>query len=178
MLFVGKLEPNKGAHLLPLVMRAAREAMPGRTLPTLVIAGNGALDATITRQCAQAGVAVRILEGWTDHDDVLRLMRRAEALLFPSAWGEPLSRVLLEASAVGACIVAMPTGGTPEIIEHGVNGMLASDAAQLGRTLAHTLLDQDLTARLRAGAMRRARAYWTPGVVAAQVESIYEQVMQ
>ena len=176
VLFAGKLERNKGVHLLPGVMAAARAVLGDQPLPELVVAGDGALAGELEREFSTMGYPLRILPGWTDHDEVLRLMHRAEVLLFPSAWGEPLSRVPLEASAAGACIAAMPTGGTSEAMQDGVNGLLAPDAAALGHALATLLRDPDLRARLRAGALRTAREQWAPEVVAGAFEALYRQI--
>lgn len=178
VLYVGKLEHNKGAHLLPAAMVAARDALGDQPLPELVIAGDGARATVLHQELTAAGIQFRILPGWTNHDEVLRLMHRAEALVYPSAWGEPLTRVLLEACAAGACIAAMPTGGTAEIIQHDVNGLLASDAAGLGRALAALLRDDALRARLRAGALHVAGARWSPEVVAGQFEELYREMVE
>ena len=177
LLYVGKLERNKGAHLLPAIIAAAREAYREGPLPELVIAGEGYLAAEIEREVAAVGGRVRLLPGWTDHDEVLRLMRHAQVLLFPSLWGEPFSRVPLEASAAGACIAAMPTGGTPEIVEDGATGVLAADAVALGRAVADLLRDPDRRARLGAAAQSRSRARWAPGVIVEHVEALYEGVL-
>jgi len=177
IVYVGKVEHNKGAHLLPAAMVAARDALGDHPLPELVIAGDGARAMALQQELTAAGIQFRILPGWTDHDEVLRLMHRAEALVYPSAWGEPLTRVLLEACAAGACIAAMPTGGTPEIIQHNVNGLLASDAAGLGRALASLLRDDALRAHLRSGALHAARTRWSPEVVAGQFEDLYQEVI-
>lgn len=114
LLFVGKVERNKGAHLLPDVLEAAQRAYGDMPLPELIIAGSGSLSSELQQTCDERGLRLRLLHGWTDHDTVLRLMQRAEILISPSTWGEPLTRVLLEACAAGACIATMPTGGTPE----------------------------------------------------------------
>src|SRR5687768_1704175 len=103
LFFAGKLDPNKGAQLLPGIIEASGVQLP------LLIAGDGQLKAAIQREAAEHGLDFRFLD-WTDNDSVLRLMQRARCLLFPSCWQEPLSRVLLEASAVGAAIVALDTG--------------------------------------------------------------------
>lgn len=174
VLFVGKLERNKGAHLLPTALLAAREA--GAELPPLVIAGSGALEAPLRQELSAHGLEHMILNGWVDHDEVLRLMARAEVVLFPSAWGEPLSRVLLEACAAGSCIAAMDTGGTSDIITDGVNGRLAHQAQALGRVLAELLNDRAQRQRLRAAALRTARERFDADVVAAQVEALYLQL--
>src|SRR4029450_6650399 len=60
---------------------------------------------------------------------------RAPALVFPSLWPEPLSRVLLEALALGTPIAAMDTGGSREILEDGRSGLLVANAAGLGQAV-------------------------------------------
>ena len=174
LLFVGKLEHNKGAHLLPAALAAARDA--GAELPPLLIAGNGELEAELRRELEQLAIDYRFAGGWIDHDEVLRLMRRADVLVFPSAWGEPLSRVLLEACAVGACIAAIETGGTGDAIVDGVSGLLARDERQLGRHIARLLADPALQALLREGAERIARERFAEDVVIGQVEALYDRV--
>ena len=49
-------------------------------------------------------------------------------LIFPSRGPESLSRVLIEASALGVPIAAMDTGGTRDIVEHDVTGLLSTIA--------------------------------------------------
>jgi glycosyltransferase involved in cell wall biosynthesis len=175
LLFVGKLARNKGAHLLPEALSTAR-ALIG-DLPRLVIAGDGELADELRRELMARGIAHELLPGWTEHDEVLRLMRRAELLLFPSAWGEPLTRVLIEASAVGACIAAMRTGGTSDIVVHGASGVLASDAAGLGQAIAALLADPARREQLRAGARQIARERFAADVVAGRVEALYRQLL-
>jgi glycogen synthase len=176
LLFAGKLEHNKGAHLLPAALLAARDS--GADLPPLVIAGAGELESSLRAELTTHGLAHQFAGGWVEHDEVLRLMRHAEVLLFPSAWGEPLSRVLLEASAAGACIAAIETGGTGDIIEHESSGVLARDEIELGRALADLLHDSQRRARLRAGAERVARERFAADVVAAQVEALYQTMRE
>lgn len=171
MLYVGKLQRNKGAQLLPEALATAR-AMRG-PLPSLLIAGNGELEAELRQQLTNHGIDYQILDGWIDHDEALRLMREAKVLLFPSAWGEPLSRVLLEGLAVGACIAAIDTGGTADAIVDGVSGVLVQDADGLGQELAALLDNPARRAQLRSGARQIARERFAPEVVAAQVEAVY-----
>ncbi len=174
VLYVGKLERNKGAQLLPQILVATRRA--GVEPPLLVLAGNGVLASTLEQELRTAGLRHQLLQGWTDHDEVLRLMQRAEVVVFPSGWGEPLSRVILEASAVGACIAAMATGGTRDIVIHGESGVLVGEADQLGIALAELLTTPTLRERLRAGARRIATERFAEEVVVAQMENLYRQV--
>ena len=80
---------------------------------------------------------------WLDNADVLRLMRARPCCCSPRPGTSRLSRVLLEGCAVGATILALDTGGTPDIIDDGVNGRLVADmdafAAGLRDLLDHPL---------------------------------------
>jgi len=174
VLFVGKLERNKGAHLLNDIVRAARDALHRHTL---VIAGAGPLKNGLAQAMRTAQVRARFLD-WIDHDEALRLMARCDLLLFPSAWGEPLSRVLLEACACGAPILAMPTGGTPDIIIDGESGALAATVPAFARRMADLINRPEERRALGAEARRRAAQRFAPDVVASQVEALYRSLLQ
>jgi len=165
VLFVGKLEANKGARDLIPTLAQAKTGLP------LLILGNGSLDRAIREQAAKAGIAVH-LPGWADRDDVLRAMKRARALVFPSTWPEPLSRVLLEALALGTPIAAMDTGGTSELIEDGISGLLAHDVTHLGDALARIVHDGAVRSSLSEGALSRARAF-SPQTLVPRYEELY-----
>ena len=70
----------------------------------VVLLGDGPLKAEIEADAAPRGLDFRFYS-WLDNDAVLRVMQAAQVLLFPSAWQEPLSRVLLEGCAAGAAIL-------------------------------------------------------------------------
>ena len=165
VLFVGKLEANKGARDLIPAMVHAKTALP------LVVLGSGSEERVIREQSERHGIEVH-LRGWADRGDVLRAMKRAEALVFPSTWPEPLSRVLLEALALGTPIAAMDTGGTPELIEDGISGLLAHDVAQLGDALGRIVHDAPARSRLKEGASSRARAF-SPQALIPRYEALY-----
>jgi glycosyltransferase involved in cell wall biosynthesis len=168
-LFVGKLEANKGAQLLPELIQQVRP-------PALVVAGDGPLKERIRQAAAQVNVPCVMLD-WADHDDVLRLMARCEALWFPSSWDEPLSRVLLEALASGAPIVAMPTGGTPEIIINGVSGVLAADMTAFVTQAQRLHADAQWRQQLSGGAYLHATTTFAVPVVITQVLKLYDQIV-
>jgi len=169
LLFVGKLEENKGVrHLVPAVL-AARTGLP------LVVLGEGSLAHTLKFDAASAGVEL-IVRGWAHREDVLRAMARATVLVFPSLWAEPLSRVLLEALALGAPLAAMDTGGTGEILEHERSGLLVRDAAGLGEAVARLAGDDALRARLAEGARARAAAF-APAALVPRYEAVYRRLL-
>jgi glycosyltransferase involved in cell wall biosynthesis len=163
VLFVGKLEPNKGARDLVPTMVRAKTGLP------LFLLGSGSLERTIREEAEKAGIEVH-MPGWTDREDVLCAMKRATALVFPSTWPEPLSRVLLEALALGTPIAAMDTGGTSELVEDDVSGLLAKDVTGLGDALARIVHDAAVRSRLSEGALSKARAFSPEALVPRYLE--------
>ena len=91
-LYLGKLAPNKGTdHLFDVLNRS------GLDWP-LVIAGDGPVRAAM--ESAAGSRRVRFL-GWLDQGESARWLAHASLLIFPSRGPESLSRVLIEASALG-----------------------------------------------------------------------------
>jgi glycosyltransferase involved in cell wall biosynthesis len=139
-----------------------------------VVLGEGSLHHALNFEAAARGVTL-LMRGWTHREDVLRALGRATALVFPSLWPEPLSRVLLEALVLGTPVVAMDTGGTREILVDGESGLIVPDAAALGATVGRLVHDAALRARLRAGALERARAF-SPEHLVPRYEAVYRRL--
>jgi glycosyltransferase involved in cell wall biosynthesis len=53
----------------------------------------------------------------------------AIALLVPIDWPEPFGLVMIEAMACGTPVIAFNHGSVPEIVEHGVTGLIVADEA-------------------------------------------------
>ena len=53
----------------------------------------------------------------------------AIALLVPIDWPEPFGLVMIEAMACGTPVIAFNRGSVPEIVEHGVTGLIVADEA-------------------------------------------------
>jgi glycosyltransferase involved in cell wall biosynthesis len=170
LLYAGKLALNKGTHfLLPAVKRA------GITWP-VVIVGDGPMRLDLERDAQAAGLDVRIL-GWQERDDVWAWMRHATALAFPSYGPESLSRVLIEAAALGVPIAAMATGGTTDILTHEHSALLSTTAVGLGDDLAHLAASTDLRAALGTAARRDAHDRFAATSVVARVEAVYRELI-
>jgi glycosyltransferase involved in cell wall biosynthesis len=169
-LFVGKLALNKGIGALIDVVRRASLRMP------LVIVGDGPEREALVEAAARAETDVRMLR-WLDRDDVFRWLGHAAFLIFPSNWPEPLSRVLIEASALCVPIVAMNTGGTPDVIVHGETGLLSSSAEELAEHVSRIASDAELRKRLGTAAGKRAQTHFDIAIVLDRFEALYRDVL-
>jgi len=169
LLFVGKLEENKGARLLVPALARARAGLP------LVVLGEGTLTHALKFEAASQGIEL-VQRGWAPREDVLATMARATALVFPSLWPEPLSRVLLEALALGTPVAAMDTGGTREILGEGDAGLLVDGVDALGAAVARLVDDPALRARIGERGRERAIAF-SPATLAPRYEAVYRRLL-
>jgi glycosyltransferase involved in cell wall biosynthesis len=111
--------------------------------------------------------------GWRDRQEVWAWMRHATLLAFPSYGPESLSRVLIEAAALGTPIAAMSTGGTTDILQHDVTALVADDVAAFSRALARLANDAALRARLGAAASADVHARFSAPAVVERIEQVY-----
>lgn len=136
LLAAARLHPWKGIdHLM-----AAMAAMPDLRL---VVVGDGP-DLGRLQGLAQAlGERVRFM-GRLPRRGVLRLMYAADALVLYSGY-EGLSHTLLESLRLGTPVLASDKGGNPELVRHGVNGLLVPyvDIEALGQGIQRLLDHRD-----------------------------------
>jgi len=119
---------------------------------------------------------VKVLE-WLDRQEVFRWLGHASFLIFPSNWPEPLSRVLLEASALSVPIAAMNTGGTSDVIADDETGLLSSSTRELAEDVARLASDAGLRERLGAAAGKRAELRFDMPIVVSRMERLYEDLV-
>jgi glycosyltransferase involved in cell wall biosynthesis len=133
-------------------------------------------EADLHRQAAASlGGRVHFLGLRTDVD---RLLREATILVHP-ARQEPLGRVLLEAAASGAAVVATDVGGTGEIFppqSYSARLVPPEEPDRLADSLLELLGDGSLRAQLGAAARRRAVEAFSVEKATAGLVEHYRQV--
>jgi glycogen(starch) synthase len=170
LLTAGKLLATKGFDRLLDVLAKTGSPWP------LLVAGSGPERNRLQHQADATGLDIRFLE-WTDHDLLLALTQQARAFILPSAWNEPLSRLLLETMGLGTPVIAWAAGGSVEVIEDGQNGWLVAEPADLSRALEALSSDQERE-RVGANAREYARRTFSPAAVYPQVIAAYEAAME
>ncbi len=90
----------------------------------LVVVGDGPERPRLERLARELGVQDRVyFAGQRPKKEALGLMAACDLFVLKSTY-EGLPHVVLEAMALGLPVVATAVGGTPEIVEDGVNGRL------------------------------------------------------
>jgi len=68
-----------------------------------------------------------VLHTEASHQEKVKLLQNAKALIFPSKMGEPFGLVLVEANACGCPVIGSRDGAIPELLLDGVNGYVCDD---------------------------------------------------
>jgi len=170
-LYLGKLAPNKGTtHLVRIIERANLDW-------PLVVAGDGPERAKIEKDAAQSSRDIRFV-GWVDQRSATAWMAHASMLVFPSRGPESLSRVLIEASALGVPIAAMNTGGTPDIVINERTGLLSDSPETLADDIRRLRDDDSLRTRLGSEAGVHAASMFDTSVVVPRIERLYVELVE
>lgn len=149
LIVIGRLEPQKGHHVLLNALPAIRSEFPG---VRLVCLGEGSLRTDLERQVRTLGLeeSVRFVGYQPNVPDWLAL---ADVMVLPSLY-EGLSLVAIESLAAGRPVVATAVDGTPEIVVDGKTGFTVppDDAKSLAEAICRCLRDPGLRQTLaRAG---------------------------
>ena len=173
-LFVGVLERYKNVDGLAVAWRAAAPRVPQARL---LIVGSGREQATVEQLVAdlpeQTAWSPRLSQV-----EVARALDESSCLVLPSR-SEGLPRSVIEAFCRARPVIGARTGGIPDIVEDGVNGVLvpAEDDAALAEALVGVLGNRRLQEELAEGALRSAVDWLqTPEQYAAHVRELVERV--
>lgn len=169
---VGRLVEQKD---YPTQLRAF--ALAARSEPRLrmVLAGEGPLRSAIEGQCAELGIAERVvlLGSWSR---VPELLRALDVFVLASKF-EPYGVALLEAKCAGAAIVSTGVNEIPTLLEDGASGLVVPPESPEAMADAFTRLARDpgLRRSLGAKALADARRRHSIEAVAAEYQALYDE---
>jgi glycosyltransferase involved in cell wall biosynthesis len=153
VVFAGRHIPEKGVLALPRALALARATAPELRAE---IFGNGPLYAELDRLVRDEGLAAEVaLPGFVAEERVRDSVRSALCLALPST-REGYGLVVVEAASLAtpAVVVDAPDNAALELIEDGVNGVVARSPAPAD------LAEAILRVRTAGPALRESTADW------------------
>jgi glycosyltransferase involved in cell wall biosynthesis len=136
----------------------------------------GAYRVLLEERARTRGVADRVhLLGF--RSDAAELLEQFDMLVLPS-WIEGLPGVVLEAMAHGKPVIATPVGGTPELVEDGVTGIIvpARDPEALAEAIRTLAADRGRAQALGAAGRERAARDFSETAMTGRVLEVYDAV--
>jgi len=199
VLFVGRLCPEKGVHVLLSAMGRVSPRHPQASLSLV-----GPLDVSpkdfvdphgrdpmfngltqyygqpeayydLLRRQASALHGRATLHGRVANSEVGSHYAKAGIFVFPSLWHEPFGIPVIEAMAAGLPVVATRGGALPEVVVDGETGILVDrgDTDGLAAAIETLLGNPDLRARMGAAGRRRVQQLFTWDRSVERLEALY-----
>jgi 2-deoxystreptamine N-acetyl-D-glucosaminyltransferase/2-deoxystreptamine glucosyltransferase len=173
---IGRLSPEKGLQHLCEAMKLLQDE--GAAV-RLVLAGDGPLLRPLQERVASWGLRDKF-HFTGAFDEIAPIMRATHIVAHPTL-NDGRSVSVLEAMAWGKPVVASRIGGVPELIEHGVSGLLVppADPPALARALKQLALDPAARRRMGQAARRKfLEGEFSQENMVNQTLAIYRQVIQ
>ena len=174
ILYLGRIEKIKG---LDVLVDAFSMFLKKHRSTTLHIAGEGSYEPVMREKVQSSGLsdAVKWL-GFLSDDQIKEQFREADVMVLPTVGFEPFGLVILEAMANGVPVIASRTGGVPEIIEDGVNGLLfkPGDSTQLFNSIEKIYSDNALRTELVKNALNSIREKFSWDIISQQYDELFK----
>lgn len=168
LLWVGRLAEDKGAMTALKAMKLLGGRFPGE----LRVFGRGDAGYVAALENYVREHRLPVTFAAAGMDQMPRVYREHDALLFTSEWAEPFALTPLEAMASGTPVIGTTTGGSREIFRHGDNALTyaAGNAEELAGRILKLEASGELRQSLAEAARTEVRANYGLAVMAGRYE--------
>jgi glycosyltransferase involved in cell wall biosynthesis len=203
LLFVGRVSPEKGVHVLLDAFQKVIENYPQAQLK--IVGGHGSLpiqfeaalsdDPKLSELASfydgnyfahlqsklSADMASHVsFAGSIPHRQLVSLYQNADMLILPTVYGEAFGMPIIEAMAMEVPVVATKCGGIPEIVVDGKTGLLVEggDSTALAQAILRLLSDEDLRKSMGKAARKRAVELCAWEKIVANLLNYYKKICE
>ena len=175
ILFFGRIWPYKGLDYLIAAEPAISQACPHARI---VIAGRGE-DMERYRAMMIHPNRFEVFNRYIPHADVPRLFQQTSVVVLPYIEASQ-SGVIPLAYAFGKPVVATTVGGIPEVVDHGLTGLLVlpRDSAALAEAVISLLQNQETRLRMGHRALEKTKTELSWTAIARQTIKVYQAALQ
>lgn len=174
ILCVARLWRQKGVHVLLEALRRL-----GAMHLDVVVVGDGPERANLIQQAATYGLRGVCFLGHLNGELLMSSYKRCRWVVVPSIGPESFGLTCLESFASGRSVVASDIGGLPEIVSHGVDGLLCqpNDADELAERLDWMLTHPAEVRDMGQAARQKVEQHYTPEQHYQRISQIYHAVI-
>jgi glycosyltransferase involved in cell wall biosynthesis len=169
---VARLAAGRGHELL---IGAFARLLGDRPRARLVLAGKGEARPALEALVAERGLAEQVVFAGYRDGDLPAMLDALDVFALMGAGSDESCRAALEAMAAGRPVVAPRVGALPDVVEHGVTGLLVDEPREEAVAAALASLLDDLPRARAMGGRARVRALerFAPERQAAAIEAAY-----
>ncbi len=168
---VGSLQKRKAQDDAIRATKIARENIPSIKL-LLVGDGDSKYKDYLERMVLESGLTGNVIFlGY--RDDVPQILSHCNVLLMPS-WEEPFGRSTIEAMAAGIPVIGADSGGTRELVQHGMTGYLVPprNPDEIAKKLTDLYFHPKVAQRFGEHAKRVVKERYSPQIYAENIEGL------
>ncbi len=172
--YVGRLHPVKGVRYLIEATYLANQQMNGFKL---VIVGDGIEGPHLKDLVKKYHMENRVCFLGV-REDIAYILPLFDILVLPSL-EEGFPTIVLEALASGVPIIATAVGGTVEVIDHGITGLLVppADVSSLSDSMQQLLKDETLKQQLAVNGRRLVTQKFRNDNELYEIRKLYEEAL-
>jgi glycosyltransferase involved in cell wall biosynthesis len=174
---VGRMVFVKGHRILIDASPKIIEGIKDRGRVFFVMVGDGPLRGELERRSRELGISKNfIFLGF--RSDVAKLLSGADLLVMPSL-NEGLGMSMVEAMALSLPVVGTDVGGIPEVVKHGVTGMLVppDDSGELARACIEVIKNPKRAKEMGIQGKKRAEMLFDIKGTIRATENLYRELM-
>ena len=174
IIFVGRLIECKG---IPFLVKGFEQILNNNINAKLFLVGDGEEENKLKEYISELNIKQHVV--FFDYKtNPQAFIRKADLLVLPSS-EEGFGRVLLEAMDAGTPVIGTRIGGIPEVVEHGINGLLVDhgDIDALKKSIIEILEDKLLRKKLIQGGYETINSKFYVEAYQEKLESIYDTLL-
>jgi glycosyltransferase involved in cell wall biosynthesis len=199
LLFVGRVSPEKGVHVLldafarvvkcypqvHLTIVGVQKPLPFELLvglsddpKTSKLASFYAMNYMSYLRKVSSEIGHVSFVGPIPHRLLINYLRNSDVVVLPSVCNEAFGMPALEAMATGVTVVATNSGGVPEIVSNGETGLIVErdDASALAEAILRLLSDEDLRKSMGNAAHERVVKIFSWEQITKNLMKLYEDM--
>lgn len=178
VVFASRMLREKGVEDLVEAARILKQ----RNVPASVVLVGGAdrgNPSCVSPEELQAWAKEGVIEWVGFKENIQEVLRESNIVCLPTYYREGVPRILMEAAAVGRCIVTTDSPGCRDVVVDGVNGLLVPprDVGRLADAIERLARDPALRTRFGAAGRSLVEERFEAAMVVQATMDLYEKAL-
>lgn len=174
LMYMGEISNRKGAFDLLKALADNKDYFNGKLFVRM---GGNEVDGDIKTYIRDNGLSDFVsFEGWISRNAKVDCMVWQDVYILPS-YNEGLPIAILEAMSYRHPIISTPVGGIPEVVEHGINGLLVQPGRvdEIADAIKYFINNRHVVDEWGAASYEKVKEFF-PDAVFSNLKRIYETI--